>query len=94
MPQYKKGQNVRYKPVGGAYREALLSAKSNTDIEYIGPDSNTSESVGCIKSVLTEPGNQAGRNVNASEDNPRYEVENQNTGKTTTIYEENILGSV
>ncbi|KAK2864994.1 hypothetical protein FQN49_004016 [Arthroderma sp. PD_2] len=75
MPQYRKGQNVRYKPVGG-------------------PESNTSESVGCIKSVLTEPGTQASRNVNASEDNPRYEVENQNTGKATTIYEDNILGSV
>lgn len=60
--------------------------------------------------VLTEPGQQAGRNVNASEDSPRYEVcitghqcltsgaltenqiENLNTGKTTTIYEANIIG--
>ncbi|KAJ9320717.1 hypothetical protein DTO027B5_7834 [Paecilomyces variotii] len=57
-----------------------------------GPDSNTSESVGTIKSVLTEPGNQAGRNVDASEDDPRYEIENNNTGKTSTIYESNILG--
>ncbi|EFR04865.1 hypothetical protein MGYG_07868 [Nannizzia gypsea CBS 118893] len=75
MPQYKEGQNVRYKPVGG-------------------PDSNTPESTGCIMSVLTEPGTQAGRNVDASESRPRYEIENQNTGKTTTIYEENILGTV
>ncbi|KAJ9152317.1 hypothetical protein NKR19_g4567 [Coniochaeta hoffmannii] len=73
MPQYKEGQKVQYKPVGG-------------------PNSNTSESVGTIKGVLTEPGNQAGRNVNASEEQPRYEIENANTGKTTTIYEENILG--
>ncbi|KAJ9300575.1 hypothetical protein DTO271G3_1739 [Paecilomyces variotii] len=57
-----------------------------------GPDSNTSESVGTVKSVLTEPGNQAGRNVDASQDDPRYEIENNNTGKTTTIYESNILG--
>ncbi|KAL1852263.1 hypothetical protein Plec18167_006078 [Paecilomyces lecythidis] len=57
-----------------------------------GPDSNTTESVGTIKSVLTEPGNQAGRNVDASQDDPRYEIENNNTGKTTTIYESNILG--
>ncbi|RAL08265.1 DUF2945 domain-containing protein [Aspergillus homomorphus CBS 101889] len=58
-----------------------------------GPDSRTSESVGTIKSVLTEPGMQADRNVDASEENPRYEVENQNTGKLTSIYEKNILGS-
>ncbi|KAK4247261.1 hypothetical protein C7999DRAFT_41414 [Corynascus novoguineensis] len=73
MPQYKEGQQVRYKPVGG-------------------PDSNTSESVGTVKGVLTEPGTQAGRNVSASEEQPRYEIENANTGKTTTIYEANILG--
>jgi hypothetical protein len=77
-----------------------------------GPNSNTSESVGLIKDVLTEPGQQAGRNVNASVENPRYEVathsptwtrqseltcwcmqiENLNTGKTTAIYERNIIG--
>ncbi|KAJ6577877.1 hypothetical protein B0H19DRAFT_570556 [Mycena capillaripes] len=73
MPQYKKGQTVRYKPVGG-------------------PDSNTSETVGTIHDVLTEPGRQADRNVNASEEDPRYEIENSNTGKLTTIYEKNILG--
>ncbi|KAK4107523.1 hypothetical protein N656DRAFT_840342 [Canariomyces notabilis] len=57
-----------------------------------GPDSNTPESVGKIMNVLTEPGQQAGRNVQASSDNPRYEIENSNTGKTTTVYESNILG--
>ncbi|BCR84745.1 DUF2945 domain-containing protein [Aspergillus chevalieri] len=73
MPQYRNGQAVHYKPVGG-------------------PDSRTSESIGTIQSILTEPGNQAGRNVDASEEEPRYEIENQNTGKTTTVYERNILG--
>ncbi|KAK4096361.1 hypothetical protein N658DRAFT_480762 [Parathielavia hyrcaniae] len=57
-----------------------------------GPDSKTSESTGTIKSCLTEPGRQAERNVQASEEQPRYEIENTNTGKTTTIYEANILG--
>ncbi|KAJ4404705.1 hypothetical protein N0V85_004816 [Neurospora sp. IMI 360204] len=57
-----------------------------------GPDSNTSESVGKIKDVLTKPGQQAGRNVNASPETPRYEIQNLNTGKSTTIYEANILG--
>ncbi|KAK3392204.1 hypothetical protein B0T20DRAFT_361205 [Sordaria brevicollis] len=57
-----------------------------------GPASNTSESVGKIMDVLTEPGQQAGRNVNASPETPRYEIQNLNTGKSTTIYEANILG--
>lgn len=55
MVQYKTGQTVRYKPVGG-------------------PGSNTSESTGRITDVLTKPGVQADRNVQASADEPRYEV--------------------
>lgn len=39
-----------------------------------GPDSNTSTSTGTIKSVLTEPGTQAERRVEASTQKPRYEV--------------------
>ncbi|MCJ1367262.1 hypothetical protein MMC16_006394 [Acarospora aff. strigata] len=74
MPQYKEGQQVRYKPVGG-------------------PDSNTSESVGTIKAVATEPSNLADRNVNASEEEPTYEIENTNTGKSSPIKESNILGT-
>jgi hypothetical protein len=57
-----------------------------------GPESNTSVSTGKIKSVITEPGRQAGRNVDASEENPRYEIENANTHKVTSVYEQNILG--
>ncbi|KAE8415076.1 hypothetical protein BDV36DRAFT_298375 [Aspergillus pseudocaelatus] len=52
MPQYRNGQSVIYKPVGG-------------------PDSRTSESIGTVQSVLTEAGTQAGRNVDASEENPQ-----------------------
>ncbi|OTB17968.1 hypothetical protein K445DRAFT_56327 [Daldinia sp. EC12] len=74
MPQYKTGQTVRYKPVGG-------------------PDSNTSESTGKITDVITEPGVQADRNVQASSDEPRYEIQNDNTGKVTSVYEKNILGT-
>ncbi|CAI6075971.1 unnamed protein product [Clonostachys chloroleuca] len=73
MAQYKTGQSVRYKPVGG-------------------PDSKTSESIGVVTDVLTEPGIQAERNVQASPDAPRYEIQNSNTGKVTTVYEANILG--
>ncbi|TEB29101.1 hypothetical protein FA13DRAFT_1632612 [Coprinellus micaceus] len=72
-PQFKVGETVRYKPVGGR-------------------DSNTNESTGTIRNCLTEPGRQADRNVNASEDDPRYEIENANTGKLTSVYEQNILG--
>ncbi|KAI1355705.1 hypothetical protein F5Y01DRAFT_310586 [Xylaria sp. FL0043] len=57
-----------------------------------GPDSNTPESTGKITDVLTEPGVQADRNVQASADEPRYEIKNDNTGKLTTVYEGNILG--
>ncbi|BDD54886.1 hypothetical protein MAP00_000459 [Monascus purpureus] len=38
-----------------------------------GRESHTSQSIGTVKSVLTEPGVQAHRNVYASEDDPRYE---------------------
>lgn len=41
---------------------------------HLGPDSNTSESTGVIKSVATEPSNMADRNVNASVEEPTYEV--------------------
>ncbi|CAJ2499807.1 Uu.00g026600.m01.CDS01 [Anthostomella pinea] len=57
-----------------------------------GPDSNTPDSTGKITDVLTEPGVQADRNVQASASDPRYEIVNDNTGKATTVYESNILG--
>ncbi|KAI3336818.1 hypothetical protein HD806DRAFT_528406 [Xylariaceae sp. AK1471] len=57
-----------------------------------GRNSNTSESTGTITNVLTEPGTQADRNVQASADEPRYEIQNDNTGKLTSVYESNILG--
>ncbi|KAI9887977.1 MAG: hypothetical protein M1823_000234 [Watsoniomyces obsoletus] len=56
-----------------------------------GPDSNTSESTGTIVSVLEEPGEMTDRNVDASPENPRYEIENTNTGKKSAIKEDNIL---
>lgn len=50
----------------------------NTDgrIGYLitGPQSHTSETVGVIKEVLTSPGNLTGRQVQASEQDPRYEA--------------------
>ncbi|KAL2004338.1 hypothetical protein VTN02DRAFT_3132 [Thermoascus thermophilus] len=72
MPQYKVGQQVRYKPVGG-------------------PASKTSESTGVIREVITEPGQLTGRNVEATPENPRYEIENMQTHKRSAIKEENII---
>ncbi|BDD57073.1 hypothetical protein MPDQ_007417 [Monascus purpureus] len=73
MPEYRKGDCVRYKPVGG-------------------PESKTSESVGIIREVSTQPTMLTGRNVEASSDEPRYEIENRHTHKKSAIKEANILG--
>jgi hypothetical protein len=75
-PQYKKGETVRYKPVGGLHFFLSDGVAGLINILYtnVGPDSNTPETVGTITDVLTEPGRQADRNVNASEEDPRYEV--------------------
>ncbi|KAH8695257.1 hypothetical protein BGW36DRAFT_299075 [Talaromyces proteolyticus] len=69
--------------------------KVNQQVRYKpvgGPESHTSETVGKIQKVITEPGNLTGREVAASAEVPRYEIENSNTGKRTAIKEPNILG--
>ncbi|KAI1082230.1 hypothetical protein F5B20DRAFT_532646 [Whalleya microplaca] len=51
--------------------------KTGQTVNYMpvgGPDSNTPESTGKVTGVLTEPGKQASRNVQASQDSPRYEA--------------------
>ena len=79
MPRYTNGQSVQYKPVGGT-SEIISFETQGTQKRWAnrlltpGPESRTSVSTGTIKSVLTEPGNQADRYVDASEGNPRYEV--------------------
>ncbi|KAF3404101.1 hypothetical protein DPV78_002708 [Talaromyces pinophilus] len=87
MPQYKVNDSVRYKPVG-----AYWNTRSHL-IGYliIGPQSHTSETVGVIKEVLTSPGNLTGRQVQATEQDPRYEIENSHTHKRTAIKESNII---
>ncbi|KAE8379177.1 hypothetical protein BDV26DRAFT_291492 [Aspergillus bertholletiae] len=67
-----------------------ILSKETTLIE--GPDLRIPVNIGTIQSVLTEARNQASRNVNASEENPRYQIANLNTGRTTSVYERNILG--
>ncbi|KAL0253073.1 hypothetical protein SLS55_010523 [Diplodia seriata] len=56
-----------------------------------GPDSNTPVSHGTIMSVITSDARMAGHNVKASEDDPRYEIKNDNTGKKSAIFETNII---
>ncbi|GAQ04271.1 hypothetical protein ALT_1592 [Aspergillus lentulus] len=93
MPDYRKGEKVRYKPVGG-------------------PESKTSEAVGIIREVATQPTQMTGRNVAASDEEPRYtvsyyflqcvaaeltltwggKIENARTHKQSAIKESNILG--
>ncbi|KAI9928974.1 hypothetical protein AWENTII_001359 [Aspergillus wentii] len=57
-----------------------------------GPESKTSESTGVIREVSTSPTQLTGRNVAASEDEPRYEIENLHTHKRSAIKESNIIG--
>ncbi|KAJ5155785.1 hypothetical protein N7492_008588 [Penicillium capsulatum] len=58
-----------------------------------GPASNTSASVGVVRAVATQPGaSMTGRNVEASEDEPRYEIENEKTHKSSAVKEANIIG--
>ncbi|OBT45867.1 hypothetical protein VE00_04217 [Pseudogymnoascus sp. WSF 3629] len=52
----------------------------------------TTQSTGIITDILMEPGLQANMSVNASAAQPRYEIQNYNTGHTISVFEENILG--
>lgn len=74
MPRFNMGETVKYKPVGGML-PCITNFRGLANIcLLVGPESHTSESTGVVTDVLTEPGIQADRNVNASQDNPRYEV--------------------
>ncbi|KFY43194.1 hypothetical protein V494_02068 [Pseudogymnoascus sp. VKM F-4513 (FW-928)] len=57
-----------------------------------GPNCMTTESTGIITDILMERGQQANVNVNASAAHPRYEIQNYNTGTTTSVFEDNIIG--
>ncbi|RPA85754.1 hypothetical protein BJ508DRAFT_193552, partial [Ascobolus immersus RN42] len=59
-----------------------------------GPDSNTSTSTGTIERVLTSktPAGSTGVSVNASVEEPQYEILNDNTHKKSALKGKNILG--
>jgi hypothetical protein len=93
MPSYAKGQKVNYKPVGGMiYPLVQLKGIHKLINTIIGAASNTSQSIGIIREVSTGDTNMTGRNVAASADEPRYEIENMNTHKRSAIKESNIEG--
>lgn len=73
MPAYRQGDRVSYKPVGGM-SSSSSTPLSRTALTLPGPESHTNQSVGIIREVSTVPTNLTGRNVEASEDEPRYEV--------------------
>ncbi|EKM78071.1 hypothetical protein AGABI1DRAFT_114897 [Agaricus bisporus var. burnettii JB137-S8] len=77
MVAYKAGDRVKYHAVGGR--------SSGTD---------TSTTTGEIVDVLTEPqpAGETGVTAKASEDEPRYLIRNDNTGKETAYKGTNILG--
>lgn len=68
---FKEGDRVIYRPVGGAMQT----------------------SVGVIKKVLTHPEEVGTRHteVKASEEAPRYVIENEHTKKETAYKLENII---
>ncbi|KAK2766762.1 hypothetical protein FQN54_006076 [Arachnomyces sp. PD_36] len=57
-----------------------------------GPESeNTPESLGLITGVLTSPGKIDEYNVEASPEEPTYEIENMSTKKKSPIKDANVL---
>lgn len=76
MPEFQQGDSVRYKPVGGTFSPhfPFFSLYPYSVLNLSGPDSNSSESVGVIRQVRTASSNMTGRNVEASGEDPRYEV--------------------
>lgn len=78
MPGYQTGESVRYKPVGGmfpsVYPYLVPLVQQILICQIKGPESHTSESVGTIRQVSTTSTNLTGRNVEASKEEPRYEV--------------------
>ncbi|KAI3181857.1 hypothetical protein DTO027I6_10222 [Penicillium roqueforti] len=65
--------------------------KTGQKVRYINEEGYEPESMGIIKSVLEHPTSEGFRIVHASKCRPRYQVENEQTGQTCTVWEDNIL---
>ncbi|KAF8463106.1 hypothetical protein BDZ91DRAFT_732504 [Kalaharituber pfeilii] len=103
LRQYRSpAYRIQRTPVSRNIRtSAAMQAKykEGQQVEYKpvgGRESNTSSSTGVIERVLTEdtPAGDTGVTVKASEDSPRYEIRNDNTGKKSAVKEENILKKI
>ncbi|RPA71164.1 hypothetical protein BJ508DRAFT_109067 [Ascobolus immersus RN42] len=73
--KFQVGDSVEYKPVGG-------------------PNSHTSVSTGTVERILTERtamGGDMDVHINASPEDPRYEIRNIFTDKTAAYKEPNIM---
>ncbi|KAG8687393.1 hypothetical protein FRC09_011742 [Ceratobasidium sp. 395] len=59
-----------------------------------GGNVENSETTGVIEEILThpEPAGTTGNTVQASEEEPRYVIKNDNTGKSTPYKAANIIG--
>jgi hypothetical protein len=83
MYQFKEGDKVNYKPVGGMmnfiYNVYIHEPQANQ--ATTGANSKTNKSVGVIREITT-----------ASDNEPRYRIENMNTHKSSSIKEGNIEG--
>jgi len=91
-----RGSNSPPKPQSSSTRTEY-QAGQNVEYKPIGgPNSNTSVSTGTIERVITskQPAGDTKVSVNASEDNPRYEIKNNHTGKKSAINGANIIGEM
>ncbi|KAL7266892.1 hypothetical protein RUND412_010542 [Rhizina undulata] len=90
-------KNLRIPLFRYLHASAVMAApkfQEGQKVEYhpIGGAHGTSTSTGVIKRVLTEPDHagSTGVTVKASPDDPRYEIQNDKTGKTSAVKEGNI----
>ncbi|KAH9485730.1 hypothetical protein JR316_0002645 [Psilocybe cubensis] len=77
--KFKTGDHVKYRAIGGEPIDG----------------NETSTTTGEIIDIITEtqPLGSTGVSAKASENEPRYLIRNDNTGKETAYKEKNILGS-
>lgn len=91
MPAFRTGQRVTYKPVGGKCQ--LTPGQTPHHLRFIsnllvssGRESHTSESVGIIREVSTSNTTMTGRQVEATPEEPRYEVRSPTTKKQSWYF--------
>lgn len=72
--------------------QSLRRQTSQSNKATPGPDSNTSKSIGVIRQIATQPGaSLTGRQVEASEAEPRYEVCYAESIEMAVLVETNLM---